>query len=43
MGVAPGEARSAVRFTLGHSTTAGDVDRALAAVPRAVARLRAGG
>lgn len=41
MGVAADHARGAVRFTLGWSTTAADVDRALAAVPRAVDRLRA--
>jgi cysteine desulfurase len=41
MGVPPEEARSALRLTLGHTTTAADVDRALAVVPAAVARLRA--
>lgn len=41
MGVAPADARGAVRFTLGHTTTEADVDRALAVVPAAVARLRA--
>jgi cysteine desulfurase len=40
MGVSPARARSAVRFTLGHTTTAADVEWALAAVPPAVARLR---
>jgi len=40
MGVGPADARSAVRFTLGHTTTADEVDRALAVVPGAVARLR---
>jgi cysteine desulfurase len=40
MGVAPPDARSAVRFTLGHSTTAGEVEQALAATPAAIARLR---
>jgi cysteine desulfurase len=40
MGVPPAEARTGIRFTLGHSTTAADVDRALAAVPPAIARLR---
>ncbi len=40
MGVGPADARGAVRFTLGHTTTAADVDRALAATPAAVARLR---
>ena len=41
MGVAPADARSAVRFTLGHTTSAADVDQALAATPPAVERLRA--
>jgi cysteine desulfurase len=41
MCVPPAEARSAVRFTLGHTTAAADVERALAAVPGVVARLRA--
>ena len=36
MGVPPAEARSAVRFTLGHTTTEADVERALAVVPAAV-------
>lgn len=40
MGVPPAEARSAVRLTLGHTTTAADVEQALATVPEAVARLR---
>jgi cysteine desulfurase len=40
MGVGPADARSAVRFTLGHTTTGDDVDRALAVIPGAVARLR---
>ena len=40
MGVPAADARTGIRFTLGHSTTAADVDRALAAVPPAVARLR---
>ncbi len=42
MGVPPDEASGAVRFTLGYTTTADDVTRALEVVPRAVARLRAG-
>jgi cysteine desulfurase len=41
MGVAPADARSAVRFTLGHTTTEATVDQALAATPPAVERLRA--
>jgi cysteine desulfurase len=40
MGVAPADARTGIRFTLGHSTTAADVDRALAVVPPAITRLR---
>ena len=40
MGVAPPDARSAIRFTLGHTTTREDVLRALSVVPAAVARLR---
>jgi cysteine desulfurase len=40
MGVPAPEAASAIRFTLGHSSTDEDVDRALATVPAAVARLR---
>ncbi len=43
MGVGPCEARGALRLTLGRTTTDADVDRALSVVPRAVARLRAGG
>jgi cysteine desulfurase len=40
MGVSPGLAAGAVRFTLGYDTTDDDVDRALAVVPAAVAALR---
>jgi cysteine desulfurase len=40
MGVEPELARGAVRFSLGHTTTAADVERALAVVPEAVGRLR---
>jgi cysteine desulfurase len=40
MGVDPAEARGAVRFSLGHTSTQDDVERALAAVVEAVARLR---
>lgn len=40
MGVATGDARGAIRFSLGHTSTPGDVERALAVVPEAVARLR---
>jgi cysteine desulfurase len=40
MGMDPREASSGVRFSLGPTTTARDIDRALAAVPAAVAQLR---
>jgi cysteine desulfurase len=40
MGVAPGLAAGALRFSLGHGTTDDEVDRALAVVPAAVAALR---
>ena len=40
MGVAPGLASGAVRFSLGSSTTDEDVDRALHVVPEVVAALR---
>jgi cysteine desulfurase len=40
MGVSPGLAAGALRFTLGYDTTGDDVDRALAVVPAAVAALR---
>jgi cysteine desulfurase len=40
MGMSPGEARQAVRLSLGWTTTDDDVDVALAAVPKAVERLR---
>jgi cysteine desulfurase len=40
MGVTPADARSAVRFTLGYTTTAADVERAATVVARAVTRLR---
>ena len=43
MGVAPGLAAGAVRFTLGYATTDADVDRALAVVPAVVAALRGRG
>lgn len=41
MGMAPEAARQAVRFSLGWSTTAADVEVAVAAVPKAVEQLRA--
>ncbi len=40
MGVAPGLAAGAVRFTLGHATSDAEVDRALDVVPAVVAALR---
>lgn len=40
MGLSRAEAASGVRFSLGATTTSGDVDRALATVPAAVDRLR---
>ena len=40
MGLTPREARGALRLTLGRTTTQGDVDAALAALPAAVARAR---
>ena len=40
MGLSTSEARSAVRFSLGWSSTERDVDEALDVVPKAVARLR---
>ncbi len=41
MGYDEAEARSSVRFSLGHTTTEADVERALAALPDAVGRARA--
>jgi cysteine desulfurase len=40
MGLAPEAARSAVRFSLGPSTTAADIDRVLAVLPGLVAQVR---
>jgi len=40
MGRSPDEARRHIRLSLGHSTTAADVEHALEAIPQAVARLR---
>jgi cysteine desulfurase len=40
MGIGRDEARGALRFSLGHTSTEADVDRALAVVPLAVAKLR---
>jgi cysteine desulfurase len=42
MGVAPSDARSAVRFSLGATTTDDDVDLAVKVVTDAVGRLREG-
>jgi len=41
MGLSEVQARSAVRFSLGHSSTLGDVEHALAVVPKALEHLRA--
>ena len=41
MGVPAAEARTSVRFSLGHTTTTADIDRTLAVVVEAVSRLRA--
>lgn len=43
MGVDPALARGALRFSLGHTSTAADVDRLLAALPQVLARSRAAG
>ena len=40
MGVPDADARGAIRFSLGHTSSSADVERALAVVPEAVARLR---
>ncbi|HLW45945.1 MAG TPA: cysteine desulfurase, partial [Acidimicrobiales bacterium] len=40
MGVPATVARGSIRFSLGHTSTAADAERALAVVPEAVARLR---
>jgi cysteine desulfurase len=40
MGVPAAVARGSIRFSLGYTTTPADVERALAVVPEAVARLR---
>jgi len=40
IGLPPEEARASLRFSLGHHTTAADIDFALQAVPAAVAQLR---
>ncbi|WP_269766211.1 cysteine desulfurase family protein [Microlunatus flavus] len=41
LGVSEAEARSVVRFSLGHTTTAADLDRVSAVLPDVVARARA--
>jgi cysteine desulfurase len=43
MGAGNDEARSSLRFTLGHTSTAGDVDALVAALPGAVERARRAG
>ena len=43
MGVSETDARSALRFSLGHSSTADDIDRLARALPDAVDRARAAG
>jgi cysteine desulfurase len=40
MGLSGAEARSAVRFSLGHTTTEQDIDTALAVIPKVVEQLR---
>jgi cysteine desulfurase len=40
MGLGPEEARATIRFSLGWTSTAEDVDRALAVVPPLVERVR---
>jgi cysteine desulfurase len=42
MGRSRAEAGCSLRFSMGHTTTASDVERALVVVPKAVGRLRAG-
>ena len=41
IGLSPDEARSSLRLSLGRTTTAEEVDQAIAVIPQAVARLRA--
>jgi cysteine desulfurase len=40
MGVSEGDARTAVRFSLGHSTSEAEIDLALEVVPKAIEQLR---
>jgi cysteine desulfurase len=41
IGLSPDEARSSLRLSLGRTTTAEEIDQAIAAIPQAVERLRA--
>jgi cysteine desulfurase len=41
IGLSPDEARSSLRFSLGRTTTAEEIDQAIAVIPRVVERLRA--
>jgi cysteine desulfurase len=41
MGVPPGEAKGALRFTLGRDTSEEDIDRVIAVFPEVVSRARA--
>lgn len=43
MGVDPATARGSLRFSLGHTSTAGDVEALIAALPQVVERARAAG
>ena len=43
MGLTEADARGALRFTLGHTTTEADVDALVAALPDAVERARRAG
>jgi len=40
LGLGAAEARTAVRFSLGHTTTDADIDTALAVIPKVVEQLR---
>jgi cysteine desulfurase len=41
IGLSPDEARSSLRFSLGRSTTAEEIDQAVGTIPQAVERIRA--
>jgi cysteine desulfurase len=41
IGLSPEKARSSLRFSLGRTTTAAEIDRAIAIIPPTVERLRA--